>query len=78
MIGEIKPGVQADFIAISLNGTHQQPVYNPVSTLVFASSARDVILTVVAGREVYRDGCVASVDEQRLHARMDEIARKLS
>jgi hypothetical protein len=31
----------------------------------------------VAGREVYRDGRVTSVDEDRLRARMTEIAGKL-
>jgi hypothetical protein len=34
-------------------------------------------MTVVAGREVYRDGRVMNVDEERLRARMNEIARKL-
>jgi 5-methylthioadenosine/S-adenosylhomocysteine deaminase len=76
-IGELKAGRQADFAVVSLDGSHQVPSYGPVSTLVFASSGRDVILTVVAGREVYRDGCVTTVDEDRLRARMKEIAGKL-
>jgi hypothetical protein len=33
---------------------------------------------VVAGREVYRDGRVTTVDEDRLRARMIEIAAKLA
>jgi len=36
-----------------------------------------VILTVVAGREVYRDGRVLNIDEERLRARMLEISEKL-
>jgi hypothetical protein len=36
-----------------------------------------VILTVVAGREVYRDGRVTTVDEDRLRARINEITEKL-
>jgi len=31
----------------------------------------------VAGREVYRDGRVTTVDEERLRGRMNEIAKKL-
>jgi 5-methylthioadenosine/S-adenosylhomocysteine deaminase len=77
-IGELKAGTQADFIAVSLSGTHQLPVYDPATALIFASSGRDVILTVVAGREVFRDGRVATVDEDRLRARMSEIAMKLT
>jgi cytosine/adenosine deaminase-related metal-dependent hydrolase len=77
-IGELKVGAQADFAVVSLDGPHQIPTYDPVSALIFASSGRDVILTVVAGREVYRDGRVATVDEDRLRARMSEIAVKLA
>jgi hypothetical protein len=36
-----------------------------------------VILTVVAGREVYRNGRVSNVDEDRLRARMHEIGKNL-
>jgi 5-methylthioadenosine/S-adenosylhomocysteine deaminase len=76
-IGELKEGLQADFAVVSLEGAHQIPSYDPSSTLILASSGRDVILTVVAGREVYRDGQVITVDEDRLRARMKEIAEKL-
>ncbi|MEP6743795.1 MAG: amidohydrolase family protein [bacterium] len=76
-IGELKAGLQADFAVVSLNGPHQIPIYDPVSALIFSSNARDVVLTVVAGREVYREGRVTTVDEDRLRARMKEIAGKL-
>ncbi len=75
--GELTTGMQADFAVVSLDGLHQVPTYDPVSTLIFASSGRDVILTVIAGREIYRDGRVTTVDEDRLRARMREIAEKL-
>lgn len=76
-IGELKVGLQADFAVVALDGPHQIPSYDPLSTLIFASSGRDVRLTVVAGREVYRDGHITTVDEDRLRARMEEIAEKL-
>jgi cytosine/adenosine deaminase-related metal-dependent hydrolase len=75
--GRLREGGQADLTAISLTGVHQFPSYDPIATLIFASSGRDVILTVVAGREVYRDGRVSNVDEDRLRARMLEISRRL-
>ncbi|HBB89602.1 MAG TPA: hypothetical protein DC047_18505 [Blastocatellia bacterium] len=77
-LGALQEGMQADFAIVSLNGTHQLPVYDPVSTLIFSSSARDVVLTVVAGREVYCDGRVTNVDEDRLRARIKEIGQKLA
>ncbi|MBA3573095.1 MAG: S-adenosylhomocysteine deaminase, partial [Pyrinomonadaceae bacterium] len=67
----------ADFAVVSLAGPHQLPSYDPINTLIFASSGRDVVLTVVAGREVFSAGLVTTIDEERLAARMKEIAFKL-
>ena len=77
-LGALQEGMQADFAVVSLSGPHHIPVYDTIIALVFSSSARDVILTVVAGREVYRDGRVTNVDEDRLRERLKEIGRKLA
>ena len=76
-IGVLSEGAQADLVVVGLAGAHQVPVYDPVTTLVFSSSGRDVVLTIIAGREVYRDQRVTGVDEDRLRARMNEIAQNL-
>ncbi len=76
-IGELSEGAQADLAVLSLNGPHQTPNHDPAATAIFASSGRDVVLTVIAGREVFRDGRVVGVDEERLRARMQEIVEKL-
>jgi 5-methylthioadenosine/S-adenosylhomocysteine deaminase len=76
-VGELSEGAQADLAVLSLKGAHQVPNHDEAATAVFASSGRDVILTVVAGREVFRDGHVVGVDEERLRARMYEIREKL-
>jgi 5-methylthioadenosine/S-adenosylhomocysteine deaminase len=76
-IGQLKEGFQADLTAVSLTGVHQTPNYDPVATLIFSSSGRDVILTVIAGREVFRNGHLTSVDEDRILARMHELEVKL-
>jgi cytosine/adenosine deaminase-related metal-dependent hydrolase len=70
-------GAPADLVVVASDAAHQTPNHDPLATLIFASSGRDVILTVVAGREVYRDGRVTTVDEDRLHARINEITEKL-
>jgi cytosine/adenosine deaminase-related metal-dependent hydrolase len=76
-IGEITEGAQADIAVLSLGGSHQVPIYDPVMATIFSSSGRDVLMTVVAGQEIYKDGRVVTVDEERLRARMGEIAAKL-
>lgn len=77
-VGILKEGFQADFTVISLSGAHQIPLYEVTNSLIFSSSGRDVIRTVVAGREVYRDGMVTTIDEERLRGRMKEIRQKLA
>jgi 5-methylthioadenosine/S-adenosylhomocysteine deaminase len=76
-VGELTEGAQADLAVLSLTGAHQTPSHDPAATAIFASSGRDVIMTVVAGREVYREGRVVGVDEERLRARMNEISERL-
>jgi 5-methylthioadenosine/S-adenosylhomocysteine deaminase len=75
--GELRTGLQADLTVVSLAGTHQIPSYDPASTLLFASSGRDVVLTVIAGREIFRNGHVTTVDEEELRERMKRITTKL-
>jgi 5-methylthioadenosine/S-adenosylhomocysteine deaminase len=76
--GALAEGLEADLVAVRLDAAHQLPVYDPASALVFASSGRDVLLTVVAGRELFRDGRVLTVDENDLSERVRDIARRLA
>ena len=76
--GSLEAGKQADLAILRLDAAHQSPAYDPARALVFSSSGRDVLLTVVAGREIYVRGRVTTVDEERLRARMLEIRNKLA
>jgi 5-methylthioadenosine/S-adenosylhomocysteine deaminase len=76
--GALEEGSDADLAAVRLDAAHQTPAYEPESALVFSSSARDVLLTVVAGREVFRGGRVTTVDEEELRARVLDLAGRLA
>ncbi|HJR09676.1 MAG TPA: amidohydrolase family protein [Pyrinomonadaceae bacterium] len=76
--GSLAEGQEADLAIFNLEGAHQVPVYDPARALIFSTSARDALLTMVAGMEVYRAGQVLTVDEERLRARMAEIRRKVT
>ena len=52
-IGTIEPDKQADIAVVSLDSPAQSPVNDIEATLVFSSNGRDVIKTLVAGREVF-------------------------
>src|SRR5215218_3903796 len=76
--GSLEEGLEADLVAVRLDAAHQTPAYDPAAALVFSSSGRDVLLTVVAGREVFRDGRVTTLDEGELRARLLDAARRLA
>ncbi len=76
-IGSLENGKQADIIAVSLGNAAQIPVHDAYSALLFATNGRDVKMTMVAGREIYRDNILKMVDETELKAKMREIAKKM-
>ena len=53
-VGTIEAGKQADLAVVSLDHAAQRPIGDVHAALVFSSNARDVRLTMVAGREVFR------------------------
>lgn len=77
LIGTLEVGKKADMIAVSLSGSAQLPIHDIYSVLLFATNARDVIWTMVAGRELYDNGQTALVDEVGLKNKMAEIAKKM-
>jgi len=76
-IGALAPGMQADIAVIRLGEAHQQPAHDPTNSLVFSSSGRDVLLTIVAGKEIYRAQRVMGIDEEELRQRLQLIRSKL-
>jgi cytosine/adenosine deaminase-related metal-dependent hydrolase len=72
-IGALKPGMAADVTIVNLNGSHQQPARSPEDALIFSSAGRDVSLTMVAGKVIYRAGTVTAVDEATALTRMRDI-----
>ncbi|MCU1289617.1 MAG: amidohydrolase, partial [Acidobacteria bacterium] len=76
-IGTLEIGKQADLIVVSLENAAQQPVHDVYSALLFASNARDVRLTMVAGEEIYRDGESKKIDEAEIKAKLREMKAKM-
>lgn len=75
--GALSEGLQADLAVIGLDGVHQSPVGDPVQALIFSSSARDVLLTVVAGHEIYAGGAIRTVDEELIKTRVEAIRNRM-
>lgn len=76
-IGTLEKGKHADLIAISLSHVSQQPVNDIQAAILFSSSGRDVIMAMVNGEEICRNGSSMKIDEPALKKEMDSIAKKL-
>lgn len=55
-LGRIEPGCPADMVALDLTAPNLQPLYNPVSHLVYAATGHETRMTMIAGEVVYQDG----------------------
>ena len=75
LIGSLEPGMKADFIALDLSSPNMQPVHNIVSQVVYASTGLENKLTVVDGKELYRDGVFTTCDYPAL---LNEIQQALA
>jgi 5-methylthioadenosine/S-adenosylhomocysteine deaminase len=65
-IGSLEPGKSADLVALDLRDSHTQPVYHPISQLVYAASQQQVREVWVRGRQLIRDGLPTGLDEARI------------
>ena len=55
-LGQIAVGLPADLVALDLDAPNLQPLYHPVSHLVYAAGGHEVRLTMIQGEIVYQDG----------------------
>jgi formylmethanofuran dehydrogenase subunit A len=76
-VGSLQAGKRADIVAVDLSASHQVPTEDPYSALVHTANQESVVMTMVAGRVLYKDGEYLSVDSERAVARAEEIQAKL-
>ncbi|MFJ3260323.1 TRZ/ATZ family hydrolase [Pseudomonas sp. NPDC086581] len=76
--GSLELGKSADIIAFDLSRLAQQPVYEPVSQVIYASG-RDCVRHVwVGGKQLLDNGELTRLDEERLIAVAGEWGRKIA
>jgi 5-methylthioadenosine/S-adenosylhomocysteine deaminase len=74
-IGQIAPGFEADLIMLDLDSIAFTPLNDLKRQLVFCENGSSVVMTMVAGRIVVRDGKLLTVNEAALKAEIREAMR---
>ena len=67
-IGSLEAGKAADMVAVNLSAPSLQPVYNPISQLIYAANRDHISHVWVAGRQLMSDGVLTTLDCDRILA----------
>ena len=71
-LGSLEPAKRADFAVVDLSDPALQPVYDPVSAMVYSACRKNVVATYLAGQRVQIE-TTALVDEAKvIAARLDQ------
>jgi predicted amidohydrolase YtcJ len=76
--GSLEPGKLADLIILDHNSTALVPLYDVYSTLVYATSPRDVRTTIIHGRVIMEDRKLLTLDPAEVRERMRAISRRIN
>jgi 5-methylthioadenosine/S-adenosylhomocysteine deaminase len=75
-IGSIEVGKAADLVLFDTNCPEWQPLYNPVSNLVYSATGNSVSDVFVAGDCVVKEGKLTHVDEAEILERVRESVQR--
>ena len=76
--GSVEPGKLADLTCIDLHRCNSQPVYEPVSQLVYATRADQVSDVWVAGRHLLDQGELTSINRESIFKRSSEWRQRIA
>ncbi len=76
-VGSLEPGKEADLICVDLSRPASQPVFSPISQLVYTASRDQVTDVWIAGRQLLEDGKPLVADSEAILARASAWADKL-
>ncbi len=67
-IGSLEVGKAADLTAVCFSDFSSQPVYNPVSQLIYTATAQPVTHTWVNGKLLYQNNRFKHLDTEQISA----------
>ncbi len=76
-IGSLETGKAADITAVNLGALETQPVYHPISQLVYAAGREHVSDVWVAGQHLLKDRVLTTLDQQTIIAKAQQWREKI-
>ena len=76
-VGSLEPGKSADIIAVDFSQPESQPLYNPLSQLVYASNGSQVTHSWINGQQVLDDRNLTRIDQQSLSRKIQNWQQRI-
>ncbi|WP_455198768.1 amidohydrolase family protein, partial [Kaarinaea lacus] len=77
LIGSLEHGKAADMTAVNLTTLETQPLFNPVSQLVYAAGREHVTDVWVAGKHVLKDKVLTTLDQGTILKKAKQWGEKI-
>jgi 5-methylthioadenosine/S-adenosylhomocysteine deaminase len=75
--GVLKEGFKADLIVLDTTLPHMHPVHNMINNVVYSASGSDVVLTMVDGKVLYKDGEYVTIDVEKAIAETEKATKTI-
>lgn len=75
--GVVEQGMRADLVVLDLDLPWMQPISNVANNVVYAAQGTEVVLTMVDGQVLYRDGEYPTIDIEKALAQTQEWRDKI-
>lgn len=75
-LGRLEPGAKADIVIVDLTNLHLALIDDPIKTLVYMASQKDIDMVIIDGRILVEGGHVSMIDEKKLSIKANEVNQK--
>lgn len=73
--GSLEVGKKADLIVVDINQPHFQPLFDPISHLVYTASGKDVIDVFINGEQIVKNREVLTLDQERIFYEVNQLVK---
>ncbi len=75
--GSVKVGNKADLIVIDLDRPNMYPDFDIMNNLIYSANKSDVVLTMVDGKVLYKNGEFTTIDVEKMGAEVSRLVRQV-
>lgn len=75
--GKLALGDKADLIVVDCRQPNMYPAHNMINNLVYAASGSDILLTMVDGKVLYREGEYLTIDQEKVFYGVEKSIKRI-